>query len=164
MLNEKDKSILLYMTTHGLSLSSEPFQEMAHALGMTEDDVMGTLYGLRQRGVIKSLRGVIDPKPAGYKENALIAWRVPDEKISAVKNNFVENDLVSHCYEREPAEGFNYNVFTMVHAKEIKEIEEFAAKAAAEFKCDHEILFTEKELKKEKLDLKEFLREEKSNF
>ncbi|MEE8360159.1 MAG: hypothetical protein V3S04_04465 [Candidatus Omnitrophota bacterium] len=157
MLSKNEKGILLYISDHGLNLSREPFLEVADELGMAEEDVIAMLQGLRRKGVIKDLRGVIDPKKAGYKENALIAWRVPDEKADAVKNNFVENDLVSHCYEREPGEGFNYNIFTMVHAKKIKEIEDFVERAAEEFNCDYALLFTERELKKEKLDMGEFL-------
>lgn len=156
-LTDTEKKILVYMSSRGLDISRRPFLSIAEALGLKEEDVIDILRDLQGSGVIETLRGVIDIENAGYRENALIAWRVPDEKIAVVKDIFVGNDMISHCYERESQEGFNYNIFTMMHAQERKEIEDFASTIARDNTLDYTLLFTEEELKKEKLDLKGFL-------
>ena len=176
MLSEREKNVLLYISDRGLNISKRPFLEAANALGMTEEGVLGILRRLQEEGVIKSLRGVINHTQAGYKENALIAWRMnpvrdnPSSKTKgkisreaksqahgSIRGAFIENDLVSHCYERKPHKEFNYNIFTMMHAKKRGDIESFAGKIGKDFNADYVLLFTEEEVKKEKLDLKELL-------
>jgi DNA-binding Lrp family transcriptional regulator len=157
MLNKREKDILLYISRRGLNISQRPFMDVASALGMTEEGVIDTFRRLRDNGVIKALRGVFDHKKAGYRENALLAWWVPPDKIHLVKEVFIKHDLISHCYEREPRKEFNYNIFTMMHADDIGMIEDFARDVSAEFGIDCVTLFTDEELKKEKLDLEELL-------
>ena len=187
MLSERERNVLLYISGRGLNISKRPFLEAARALGMSEEGVIEILRRLQEEGVIKSLRGVINHTQAGYRENALIAWRMnpaPLEKhflMGPVRNNpssetkrkiskeakpqaqgsirdaFIENDLISHCYERKPHKEFNYNIFTMMHAKKRREIESFASRIGKDFNADYVLLFTEEEVKKEKLDLKELL-------
>lgn len=157
MLSEKEKKVLVYISNHGLDISQRPFLGVGNALEMREEDVMQVLVGLKEKGVIVSLRAVINHTKAGYKANALIAWRLNPRASDAIKRVFIENDLISHCYEREPQDGFDYNIFTVMHAKDRTRIERFASEVAKAFAVDYLLLFTEKELKKVKLDLKGLL-------
>lgn len=153
MLTKIEKEILLYIARQGLAISEGPFEEVASSLNMTEGEVLDTLKALKESGVIKDLRGVLDHNKSGYKENGLIAWNVPPDKIDAVKSRLIANDLISHCYEREPQKGFNYNIFAMMHADAIGVVKKFAKDVSEEFRIDNKLLFTERELKREKLDL-----------
>lgn len=153
MLNEIEKEILLYISKQGLAISERPFEEVASSLNMTEEKVLDTLKALKDRGIIKDLRGVLDHNKSGYKENGLLAWNVPPDKIDAVKARLIANDLISHCYEREPQKEFNYNIFAMMHADAIGVVEKFAKDVSEELGVDCKLLFTERELKREKLDL-----------
>jgi DNA-binding Lrp family transcriptional regulator len=157
MLSEKEKSILLYISEYGLSVSQQPFLKVAETLNIREDEVIDILRNLKQKGIIKDLRGVINHTEAGYEENALIAWAVPDNKIDALTNIFINNNNISHCYERAMHENFQYNIFTMMHTREKKLIMDFVSSIKKDFSVECELLFTEKELKKEKLDIRELL-------
>lgn len=156
MLSKIEKKVLAYITSHEFDISKRPFLSMANTLDMREEDIIGILAELRKKEAIKELRAVINHTKAGYNENALICWRVRPDAVDIIKNIFIKNDLISHCYERKPQKEFNYNVFTMMHAKKRKDIETFAREVAKAFAVDYAVLFTEEELKK-KLDLKKLL-------
>lgn len=161
MLCKKEKEILEFFSANEIEVSPRPFARAADALGMAESELVDSLCRMEKKGVIRGLRGVIDHRRAGYAENALVAWRIgPGQKLAKdeiVSGIFISDDRISHCYERRPHEEFDYNVFTMMHAKTRKEIKDFVRKTAAAFSLEHEILFTEKELKKEKLALGKLL-------
>ena len=161
MLLKKEKEALGYFSDHEVELCSRPFLEPARNLNMTESQLVGLLKRLQKRGIIKYLRGLINHVKAGYRQNALIAWRSNSRGIKSqeklLRDVFLADSRISHCYKRKPHKAFNYNLYTMMHAKTRKEIVAFAKKSAQRFKLSHEILFTEKELKKEKLNLKTIL-------
>lgn len=161
MLHKKEKDILEYFSVNEVKLCRRPFEQAAADLSIFEDELIDLLQRLQEKGVIKSLRGVVNPHKAGYTRNALIAWRNnPSGKSArekAINDVFLGDDRISHCYMRKPDRGFNYNIFTMMHARTKKEIVDFAKKTGQRLKSDHEILFTDKELKKEKLILKGIL-------
>jgi glutamate-1-semialdehyde 2,1-aminomutase len=155
MLTKDEMAILEDISENGLSVSKRPFLESARRLGIPEATLVNRINGLKVRGVIKDLRGVLDHKKAGYTANALVAWRAGSEASrGALIKTLVASKMVSHCYEREPDKGFDYDIFTMIHAKEKASIEKFVKTVASEFGARHETLFTEKELKREKMDLK----------
>lgn len=161
MLSKKEKEIIGYFASNGVELSSRPFRTAARKLGMPEGAVIGTLNNLKRRGFIKNLRGVINHHKAGYSQNALIAWRLKagsTEKYSSLVNDVaIKDERISHCYRRQPHEKFRYDIFTMMHAKTKNEIMNFARATAIELGLEHEVMFTQKELKKERLAIKELL-------
>ncbi|MBF0486451.1 MAG: hypothetical protein HQL16_08060 [Candidatus Omnitrophica bacterium] len=161
MLSKKEKDVLAFFSVNDLEASSRPFVKASKALGMSETGLIDMLKSLQKKGFIKGLRGVVDHRRAGYRENALIAWRArPGQKKAKnrlVQDVFMADDRISHCYERCPHEKFNYNIFTMMHARSRKEVLDFVRSQATDGKFDHEVLFTEKELKKDKLHLGELL-------
>lgn len=161
MLSKKEKNVLGYFSSHDVCLLSRPFLKAAQALSMSESELVACLSRLERRGMIRSLRGVMDLGRAGYKANALIAWRQTWRKSrgtkARMKDLFMREDRISHFYERRPHKMFPYNFFTMMHAKTCGEILRFARTWAENLDLDYEILYTEKELKKNKLCLKEVL-------
>ena len=85
----------------------------------------------------------------GFKENALVAWYVPDDKIEETGFLMATFQEVSHCYQRRTEEGWRYNIFTMIHGKDKKEcqnvVERIANKSGIK---DYVFLLTLKEYKK----------------
>lgn len=158
MLIKKEKEALEYFSVNEVELSGRPFLKAAGDLGVPEPELVSLLKGLQKRGMIKNLRGLINHRRAGYRQNALIAWRSGsagkrgEEKL--VKAAFLFDARISHCYRRKPHKDFDFNIFTMMHARTKNEIISFAEKTAQVFNFDQEILFTEKELKKKRFDLK----------
>lgn len=150
MLNKTEEKVLTYILSHELGISKRPFLKIAGALGMEEKEAIAILLKLQKKKAINKVRVVINHLKAGYKANALICWRVRPRAIKAIANVFIKNNQVSHCYERKPRKEFNYNIFTVMHTKEKKDIETFVRQVAENFSVEYAVLYTEKELKKER--------------
>lgn len=161
MLSIKEKEALVYFSVNEVEFSTRPFKKAASDLNTSESELIELLRRMQKKGLLKNLRGVINHRRAGFPQNALIAWRnssgakVSERKL--IKEAFLADDRISHCYKRKPQRAFNYGIFTMMHAKTRQEIGEFVKKTARCYGLDYEVLFTEKELKKERLVLKGLL-------
>ena len=82
-----------------LPLSPAPFAIMAEELGVTEEEVIGGLRTLTDRGAVSRVGPVFRPQRCGA--SSLVAMAVPEDRLEAVAelvNNYPE---VNHNYERE---------------------------------------------------------------
>ena len=61
----------------------------------------------------------------------------------------VKNPAVSHCYDRNTAPNWNYNLYTMIHAKSREECEQIVKSLADSTGIDqYQMLYSKKEWKK----------------
>ena len=101
---------------HGIPLVDEPFREVARRLGLSEAEVVACLSELRAEGVVRRFGARIDQRRCGLTINAMIGWRVPEERIEAVGRAMADDPQVTHCYERAVVPGrWEYNLFTVLH-------------------------------------------------
>jgi hypothetical protein len=62
---------------------------------------------------------------------------------------------VSHCYQRRTAAGWPYSLYTMIHSRNKKECLACIQRMARAAKLsEYQVLFTLKEYKKSKMELK----------
>lgn len=89
------------------------------------------------------------PNGVGYLANALVAWKVPPQRIALVGEYFCKCKEVSHCYEREVVQGrWDYNFYTVIHAQQRSTVEEMVQRFAAETSLsEYAILFSTRNLK-----------------
>lgn len=86
---------------HSFPLSAAPYADIAHELGITEDEVITRLQALKASGAISRVGAVVRPNTIGV--STLAAIEVPPaalERIAAIVSAFPE---VNHNYEREHA-------------------------------------------------------------
>lgn len=93
-----------------------PFQVMSKHRGVTEKEILDTTRRLMEDGLIRKFGAILRHQKAGYKNNALILWSVPDDRIDHAGNVFASFPYISHCYERRPSFLNKYNLFTMLHS------------------------------------------------
>ena len=119
---------------------SDYFSAIASSLGMKEWDLLSTLELWRRSGRLKRIGLLLAHRNAGYSANGMCCWRVPGETLAAGRA-LAERDEVTHCYERPPVPCFDYNLFTMVHARAMDEAErQFAAlRAVVDEVCNAEV-------------------------
>jgi siroheme decarboxylase len=106
------------MIQKDLTVTRSPFETVADVCEMTEDEILRMIQQLRQNGFIRKFGAILRHQKAGYRENALVIWSVPQEKIEKTGNALASFPFVSHCYQREPAFMMQYNIFTMIHSGE----------------------------------------------
>lgn len=132
-----------------LEITARPFQELARQLGISEETFLAVVRGLMAKGFIRRFGATLRHQLSGYKANALVVWKVPPSELKRVGEFFARHRAVTHCYHRQPAPNWPYNLYTMIHGKDAGEIEStVGALSQATGVRDYEILFSDTELKK----------------
>ena len=101
-------------------LISEPYQELAKELGLSKEEILERIVGLKEDGTIRRIGAIFDSKRLGFK-STLIAIKVPKERVDEVVEIINSYIGVTHNYLRE----HEYNIwFTLIAETEerIKEI------------------------------------------
>jgi DNA-binding Lrp family transcriptional regulator len=147
---------LLVEAEKGLFLTAEPFKEIANQIGITPQEVISRLQKLKEDGVIRRFGVSLMPSGIGYAANALVAWKVPENRVIEVAEIFSRRHEVSHCYERETAAGkWAFNIYMVMHAHERKSIETLVKQFSIETALkDYLILYSTKNLKTKPLETK----------
>lgn len=95
----------------------EPFRVIAEEAGTDEETVIELLNRLKERKVIRRFGATLRHQKAGYSHNAMVAWRVPEEREDEVGEIFASRPEISHCYVRRTYPEWTYNFYTMIHGE-----------------------------------------------
>ena len=148
MLTEVEKKAILALQ-RDLDLSPRPFQEVAEQAGLTEEELLAAIRGLMDKGYIRRFGATLRHQKSGYAANALVVWAVPEALLKQVGHRLARHRAVTHCYARESAPGWPYNLYTMVHGRTPEDCLKIAARLARETGLsNYQMLFSETELKK----------------
>ena len=122
---------------------------LAEKIGITEEDLLARIASMREEKKIRKVGAVLRHREVGFTANALCVWDVPDAQMDEVAHHMAEHPRVSHCYERNRATGWHYNLYTMIHGYSREECEAIAAElSTATGIADRRMLYTKKEWKK----------------
>ena len=148
MFTDLEKKIISLLQTD-IPVVKRPFLEMAQRIGITEEQFLNVLKDLNDRGMIRRFGATLKHQKSGFKANAMVAWKVDEDRVEKTGNIMATFSEITHCYRRDPAPGWKYNLYTMVHASDEDEcyaIAERISRAVGE--DEYELLFSRKELKK----------------
>jgi DNA-binding Lrp family transcriptional regulator len=82
-------------------LDSRPYARIAATLGVSEEDVLAGLAGLRDQGMVSRVGAVVRPNTVGA--STLAAMAVPPELLDHAAAIVNDEPGVNHNYEREHA-------------------------------------------------------------
>jgi DNA-binding Lrp family transcriptional regulator len=140
---------LIALIQADIPVTRRPFLELAREIGVEEEDVLQTLKRLQKDGIIRRFGVTIRHQISGYQANAMVAWQVGEDRIDDVGKMMAAFEGVTHCYRRNPVDGWPYNLYTMIHAKTEKGCHELAkAMATLASVKNYTLLFSRDELKK----------------
>jgi len=147
----KQKRIAQFLQ-QDLPLVQHPFRDLKGSDGITEEDVLSTIAELEKKKIIRKFSAFIRHRNAGFSRNAMVTWAIPAEQTDAAGNAFASFNEVTHCYLRTPPFAGRYNLFTMIHQKDIplETILQDMSKAVSV--SDYLILETVRELKKTSME------------
>lgn len=80
-------------------LVARPFKVIADELDMSEDEVLEILQEQKKGNIIRQTSAIFDTKRLGYK-SSLVAFKIPQEKISDAVKIINSHPGISHNYER----------------------------------------------------------------
>lgn len=97
-LDETTARVLNELQDH-YPLVERPYQEVGARLGLTEEETLARLREARAAGVVRQCCAIFDTKALGYS-SALVAARVPAERLEAAARVVNAHPGVSHNYRR----------------------------------------------------------------
>jgi DNA-binding Lrp family transcriptional regulator len=148
MLTDIEKKVIASIQGD-IPVVARPYRTLAQAIDISEEAFIRTLRDLTERGVIRRFGATLRHQKSGYQANAMTAWQVAEERVEAVGRIMAGFRAVSHCYRRDPADGWPYNLYTMIHGKSEEECREIARQMSEKARVDtYQLLFSRKELKK----------------
>jgi DNA-binding Lrp family transcriptional regulator len=148
MLTDREKEVIASIQGD-IPIVSRPYAALAKAIGISEDDFIQTLQDLTDRGVIRRFGATLRHQKSGFQANAMTAWQVEEDRIETVGKIMASFRAVSHCYRRDPADGWPYNLYTMIHGKSEDDCRNTARKMAEKSGVhSYLLLFSSRELKK----------------
>ncbi len=148
MLTELEKKIIASIQ-EDIPVTERPYLDIAEKLGISEETLLGKLQNLKKCGLIRRFGATLRHQKTGYTANAMAAWQVSEERLDEVGKAMAAFRQVSHCYRRNPAGDWPYNLYTMIHAHDKaacrRTAREMAQATAVE---NYTLLFSRRELKK----------------
>jgi DNA-binding Lrp family transcriptional regulator len=148
-LDEIDRKLLAGMEK-GITLTTEPFNEIALQLGITTKEVITRLTKLKDQSVIRRFGASIKPNNIGFSANALVAWKVPENRVQEIGDYLSKYQEISHCYERKTVDGrWDYNLYTVIHAREREVIQRMVEEVSEGIAInEYKILYSTRDLKR----------------
>ncbi len=148
MLTELEKKVVQALQGD-IPVVKRPFEALAEKIGITEDRFLEIMNDLKNRGIIRRFGATLKHQKSGFTANAMVAWQVAEEKVPETGRKMAMFDEVTHCYRRDPVPGWQYNLYTMVHASDEAACREIVQKISRKVNAaEYTILFSRKELKK----------------
>jgi DNA-binding Lrp family transcriptional regulator len=112
-------------------------------------DLLKIAQELSDKGVIRRIAAVLDHRKLGYTVNVMLAAVVEKARMDAAGKAMASCAAVSHCYQRKTFAGWPYNLFAMIHAGRMEDVQRFIDELAEEYRiCDYALLPTVCEFKK----------------
>ncbi len=142
--DEQEKRVLAALAD-GFAATPRPFADAAVRLGLGEDEVLATLAGALEAGIVKRIGWIVRHRPLGFSANAMCVFDVADTEIDAVAARFLEAEAVTLLYRRRPAgRRWPYSLYAMIHGRDREVVEREVAALVARWpmRLDHRILFS----------------------
>lgn len=147
-VSELDKKIIKALQGD-FPLVAEPYQVLAEQAGVSKELFLKRVKVLEAEQKIRKMGAVLRHREVGFSANVLVAWEVPNDRLDEVAEQMAKNPAVSHCYDRNTAPDWPYNLYTMVHGHSREECEKIVAKLGEKVQITKRVmLYSKKEWKK----------------
>ncbi len=132
-----------------LPLIQRPFDSIADRLGLSVQEMFALGRDFQERRIMRRYSAVLHHRRSGFRANAMIVWKVPQERSEEVGLLMAAHNAVTHCYERPTFPDWPYTHFTMVHATTPEGCEQFNQEISdATGITDRLVLYSTREYKK----------------
>lgn len=150
-LTDRDKDFIRELQKD-LEIIPEPFKALAENLGVTTADLFLKAKEYEQIGVMRRFAAILRHRDAGFSANGMVVWNVPEEKIDEIGYKLASFPQISHCYRRPTYPDWQFNLFSMIHARTLEAAETISAEMSETVGIkDYRILFSSREFKKERV-------------
>ena len=141
---------VLLASQDGFPLSRTPYRDVAAEVDADVGDVLAAVERLLADGCIKRIGCVVNHVVTGFDANCMVVWDVPDDELDERGVDVGSLPYVTLCYHRprRPEQGWQYNLFTMIHGREGDAVDAKIDELAADYlPFEHERLYSTATLK-----------------
>lgn len=150
-LSDSDKDFIRELQKD-LEIIPEPFRKSAGKLNITTNDLFEKAKKFEKVGIMRRYAAILRHRDAGFTANGMIVWKVPNDIIDDIGYKLASFSQVSHCYRRPTYPDWEFNLFSMIHARSIESAEKIAKEISDIIKINtYKILFSSREFKKERV-------------
>lgn len=150
-ISESDKEYIRQLQKD-IEIIKEPFKSLTNNLGIVLEDLFSKVNEYQNTGIMRRFAAILRHRQAGFTANGMIVWKIPEENIDEIGMKIASFPQVSHCYRRPVYPDWEFNLFSMIHARTIDAAEKIAKEIAANIGMDnYRILFSSREFKKERV-------------
>ena len=147
-LSELDKRIVRVLQGE-FPLVAEPYKTLAEQVGVSEETFLERVKAMQETKKIRKMGAVLCHREVGFKANVLVAWEVPADRLDEIAQHMAASPSVTHCYDRNTAHDWPYNLYTMVHGHSREECEQVVRTLGEECHVsNHVMLYSKHEWKK----------------
>ena len=144
-LQAGDREIMQSLSS-GLSLTVEPFADLAQELGRPEPEILSRIADLAEAGILSRIGVIVRHRALGWRSNAMVVWDLPEDEAAEVGPRLAAVKGVTLCYQRRPVPGvWPYTLYCMIHARSRTEAVEVLDRACSDLNIGsvpHEVLFS----------------------
>ncbi len=115
-LTFQDKKIIRCLSSN-IPFTKKPFSKIAKRLHINQGTLLKKLKKYKKQGILRSIKPHLDYKLLGYRYNALVVCRIKNINKPFMKEKLKDIHNISHCVIRQASPAFDYNLYTMIHAK-----------------------------------------------
>jgi DNA-binding Lrp family transcriptional regulator len=132
---------------------AEPFTPLAQSLGVDVETLAREAERMKKAGIMRRFAAILYHRKAGFTANAMVVWKVPEERAEAIGETVAAYSAVSHCYLRPVYPEWPYPLFSMVHGKSKEEVETIVGEMAEEIGVkEYDYLYSTREFKKVRIE------------
>ncbi|HEC04000.1 MAG TPA: Lrp/AsnC family transcriptional regulator [Phycisphaerales bacterium] len=147
-ITEVEKRVLAALQA-GFPRSRTPYKDAAEQAGISTEQLLAVLRDWKEQGILRRIGAIVHHEKVGLSGGAMVAWQVDQDVVERVGTTLAGFKEVSHAYERKTEENWPYNVYTMVHGTDARQVERTVKRMSEACGVrDYRILTTERELKK----------------
>jgi DNA-binding Lrp family transcriptional regulator len=119
------ESELLPVMESGFPVTATPYETLANKVGSTEDEVLTAVRDLEDRGVVRRVGPIFEPRRLGY-HSTLVALMVDEDNVEAAAESVADCAQVIHGHVREG----EWNVWFALAAPSADELQAAVLKIA----------------------------------
>jgi len=155
----RNQGLILQKLQEGLDIVTLPF-DILQGKDIDRQTVFRTIETLLNKNVIRRIAAIVDHRKLGFTANVMFCCRILPEQfgpeltaegqITTAGKKLAKLPIVSHCYQRKTFQGWPYNLYAMMHAGSMGQIQHMIEKFVRDCQInDYELLPTQTEFKKE---------------
>ena len=148
MIDNIDKRIIIHFSKD-IDVTKDLYKDISNQIGISEEELIQRLTKLKQNEYLRRLGPIIRHTKSGFLYNGMAVWNVDEENLEKIINKAKTIKNISHIYERERCDGWNYNFYTMIHGQCKYDVEKTVKDLSDYINIiDYKILYTQYEWKK----------------